>query len=299
MKYVSFLFIFCLLATGLYAQSSNGNHSRNDYYIFPIKPGQRNSLSGTMGELRSNHFHAGLDIRTDGRTGLRVYAAADGYISRISVSRGGYGNALYIAHPNGTTTVYAHLQEFKGPIADYVRQMQYEKQSFELTLYFKPTEFQVKQGDVVALSGNSGSSGGPHVHFDLRDENQDLLNPLKYGFDEIVDTTPPEVRKVAFKTLDIDARVNGKFGRFEYPVTRVGNDYTLETPVDVHGLVGMELFAFDRLDKTRFRYGINYLQVKVDGKLTYSHDISTFSFSDQRNILRHMDYVLTAATFRS
>jgi len=290
LKFVRLSLIFFLLPLSVMSQSTNGKHTRNDYYIFPIKPGQRNGLSGTMGELRSNHFHAGLDIRTEGRTGLPVHAAAEGYISRISVSRGGYGNALYIAHPNGTTTVYAHLDEFKGPVADYVREMQYEKQSFELTLYFKPGEFSVKQGDVVALSGNSGSSGGPHVHFDLRDKNQDLLNPLQFGFDEIIDTTPPEAEKIAFRTLDKEARVYGKFGRFEYTLERSGNDYRLTKPVEVYGSIGMELYAFDRLDNTRFRHGINYLEVIVDGKVTYSHDISTFAFSDQRNILMHMDY---------
>ncbi|MEJ2006443.1 MAG: M23 family metallopeptidase, partial [Cyclobacteriaceae bacterium] len=253
-------------------------------------PGERNSLSGTMGELRTTHFHAGIDIRTEGRTGLPVHAAAQGYISRITVSRGGYGNALYIQHPNSTTTVYAHLQEFKGPIADHVREMQYEKQSFELTLYFNAGEFPVKQGEIVALSGNSGSSGGPHVHFDLRDQNQDLLNPLSYGFDEIPDRTPPISQKIAVKALDADARVNDRFGRFEYSVRRVGNDYGIDQPIPVYGKIGLELYAHDRLDYSRFRCGINLLEVDVDGTGVYGYDISTFAFSEQRNVLRHMDY---------
>ncbi|MCA6073372.1 M23 family metallopeptidase [Fulvivirga sedimenti] len=290
MRYASFILIFLGINFYSQGQASNGNTSRNDYYIFPIKPGERNSLSGTMGELRSSHFHAGIDIRTEGRTGLPVHAAASGYISRISVSRGGYGNALYIQHPNGHTTVYAHLQEFKGAVAEYVKQMQYEQQSFELTLYFKAGEFPVKQGEVVALSGNSGSSGGPHVHFDLRDRNQDLLNPLSFGFDEIPDHTPPVAEKIALKTLTKESRVNGTFGRFEYAVKRVGNDYVIDQPISVHGVIGMELYAHDRLDNTRFRCGINLLEVSINDSPTYSHDISTFSFNEQRNILKHMDY---------
>ncbi len=291
MKYASlFLVLFFAINFHSLSQSSNGSGSRNDYYIFPIKPGERNSLSGTMGELRSSHFHAGIDIRTEGRTGLPVHAAAEGYISRISVSRGGYGNALYIQHPNGHTTVYAHLQEFKGPVAEYVNQMQYEQQSFELTLYFKAGEFPVKQGEIVALSGNSGSSGGPHVHFDLRDRNQDLLNPLYFGFDEIPDHTPPIAQKIAVKTLNKDSRVEGEFGRFEYAVKRIGNDYVIDEAIPVYGVIGLELYAHDRLDNTRFRCGINLLEVTVDNSPTYTHDISTFSFSEQRNILKHMDY---------
>jgi len=290
LKYASVFILLFLGCLPLSAQYSNGSGSRNAYYMFPIKPGERNSLSGTMGELRTSHFHAGIDIRTEGRTGLPVHAAADGYISRISVSRGGYGNALYIQHPNGHTTVYAHLQEFKGAVADHVREMQYDKQSFELTLYFNAGEFPVKQGEIVALSGNSGSSGGPHVHFDLRDRNQDLLNPLSYGFDEIPDNTPPIAQKVAVKALDKDARVDGKFGRFEYTAKRVGNDYVISEPIPVYGTVGLELYAHDRLDYSRFRCGINLLEVEVDEKQTYTHNITTFAFSEQRNILSHMDY---------
>ncbi len=290
LKYASLFLLFFVSWASLNAQYANEPGKRNAYYIFPIKPGERNSLSGTMGELRTTHFHAGIDIRTEGRTGLPVHAAADGYISRITVSRGGYGNALYIQHPNGHTTVYAHLQEFKGPIADYVREMQYEKQSFELTLYFKPGEFSVNQGEIVALSGNSGSSGGPHVHFDLRDKNQDLLNPLSYGFDEIPDNTPPIATKIAVKTLSKDARVDNRFGRYEYSVKRVGNNYVIDKPIPVYGTIGLELYSHDRLDYSRFRCGINLLEVEVDGNPTYKHNISTFAFSEQRNVLRHMDY---------
>ena len=126
--------------------------AKKGYYLFPIKPGERNSLAGTMGELRSTHFHSGIDIRTEGRTGLPVHAAADGYISRVVVSTSGYGNTLYILHPNGETTVYAHLDKFEDPIASYVREEQYRRKSFSLDLTPYKGQFAVKKGDKIAQS---------------------------------------------------------------------------------------------------------------------------------------------------
>ncbi|UOQ71369.1 M23 family metallopeptidase [Hymenobacter cellulosilyticus] len=131
------------------------------YFLFPIKPGQPNFLAASMGELRPNHFHGGLDIKTDGRTDLPVYASADGYISRVKQSAFGYGNVLYITHPNGLVTVYGHLNRFMGPAGAFLREKQYEKQTYELELFFTKDQFPVKRGEVVALSGNTGGSAGP------------------------------------------------------------------------------------------------------------------------------------------
>ena len=128
------------------------------YFLLPIKPGQENFLSGSMGELRPNHFHGGLDIKTDGGVNSPVYAAADGYVSRMKQSSFGYGNVLYITHPNGLTTVYGHLNSFKGPVAEELRRQQYAKQTYDLELFFEPGQFVVQRGEVVALSGNTGGS---------------------------------------------------------------------------------------------------------------------------------------------
>ena len=124
-----------------------------NYYQFPIRTGSQNFLSGTMGELRSSHFHAGIDIKTQGTQGLEVYAAADGYVSRIKVATGGYGNALYLLHPNGTTSVYAHLKNYNQSIADHVRKAQYQNKSFEVELYPDKSQFPVKKGQVIGYSG--------------------------------------------------------------------------------------------------------------------------------------------------
>src|SRR5690554_867406 len=146
--------------------------------------GITNYLSGNFGELRTNHFHSGIDIKTNQKEGYRVYSVADGYVSRINVSPRGYGNAIYIDHPNGYTSVYAHLQKFSDEIQRFVRDYQYAQQSFAVEIYPKAHEITVKSGDIIALSGNSGSSGGPHLHFEIRDtKTEEPVNPFLFGMD--------------------------------------------------------------------------------------------------------------------
>lgn len=258
--------------------------------MFPIKPGERNTLAGTMGELRSSHFHTGIDIRTEGRTGLPVYASADGYVSRAVISTSGYGNAVYIHHPNGHTTVYAHLESINGKLGNYIRTKQYESKSFEQNLMIKKDQFPVSKGDIIAYSGNSGSSQGPHLHYDIRDEHQNPLNPLNYGFEEILDNTPPLADKLTITTLNKDSRVSGQFGQITYDIRRVGNNYVIDQPIAAMGEIGLQLYAYDKLDNSRFRCGINTLEMHVNDELIYSYDIQSFSFSEQRNILKHMSY---------
>ena len=121
-------------------------------------------LSGSFGELRNNHFHSGLDIKTQQREGIAVYAPADGYVKRVKVAHYGYGKALYIQHPNGYTTVYAHLKEYAQPISDYIKKNQYEKETYEIELFPLSKELMVTKGDIIGYTGNTGSSGGPHRH---------------------------------------------------------------------------------------------------------------------------------------
>ena len=262
----------------------------DDFFLFPINPSRVTTLAGTMGELRSTHFHNGIDIRTGGRSGIPVLSAADGFVIRVSVQTGGYGNALYIQHPNQTVTVYAHLQEFSSEISEYVLREQYRSQQFEINLFPKRDQFPVQRGDTVALSGNSGSSSGPHLHFDIRTTNQELLNPLKYNFEEIIDTKPPEVRRVALKTMNIDSRINNQFGRFQFAVEESEGRYYLRDTVEVHGEIGVELFAFDRQNNTRFRTGITSFVMKVDNEEVFREDISRIAFSEKRNFYVYTDF---------
>lgn len=255
-----------------------------DYYIFPINPGQRNYLSGNFCELRGSHMHAGIDIKVGGVVGAPVHAAAAGYISRIKISWGGYGNALYLQHPNGTTTVYAHMDEYNDQIAKYVREAQYKMKSFDIELFPDKEDFAVKRGEILGKAGNSGSSGGPHLHFEIRDANQVPLDPLQYKFSEIVDNVAPYVRKVALVTLDKDARINGQYGRFEFPVQAHGNRYEVSENIRVHGEIGVEIAAFDRADGVRNVYGVTSTEMTFDGEPEFSYLTDKLSFSYARNI---------------
>jgi hypothetical protein len=221
-RVITLLVIICPFFSSAQFSRPDEKFPNEEKYLYPINPGFPGSLAGTMGELRSNHFHSGIDIRTGNVIGLPVLASKSGYISRVSVTPSGYGNVLYITHPDGNTTLYAHLDKFKGALAEYVLQEQYRRKTSKINLYFRANQFVVKRGDTVALSGNSGSSGGPHLHFDIRDPNNFALNPLLVeSFPEITDDMPPAIEKIALKTLDINSRINDKFGRFEFYAQRV------------------------------------------------------------------------------
>lgn len=262
------------------------------YFLFPIRPGEVNFLAGTMGELRPHHFHGGIDIKTGGVTGVPVHAAADGYISRLKVSTSGYGNVIYMAHPNGTTTVYGHLDTFEDELARHVRDLQYKQKTFELEIFPDKDQFSYKRGDVIALSGNSGGSGGPHLHFEVRDAKQDVLNPLSYGFDEIKDDIAPYVYGLAVKSLKTGSRVNHQFGRFEFnPVLR-DNDYVIDKPIEAWGKIGLEILAYDKFNGANNTNGFPCIEVLVNGVRTFSLDLDKFSFAQTRHIEVHMDYAV-------
>ncbi|MFY0607776.1 MAG: M23 family metallopeptidase [Cyclobacteriaceae bacterium] len=261
------------------------------YYMFPINPGKQNYLAGTMGELRSSHFHAGIDIKTGGKEGLPVYAAADGYISRIRVSTGGYGYALYMNHPNGTTSVYAHLSKFESSMADFIFEEQYKQETYTIQMFPQRDQFNFKKGDIIGYSGNTGSSSGPHLHFEIRDANQRILDPLKYNFSEIIDNIAPQVKKIAFVSLDQNARINGTFGRFEFDIIK--NDkgiYQTRNPIKLSGNIGVEIYAFDYLNGVYNRNGIPETTLVIDGDTVFREFKNRMAFSKQRSILVHMDY---------
>jgi hypothetical protein len=288
-----------LLGTGnfAYAQLSKPEMElpEKDTYIFPIRPGNPASLAGTMGELRNTHFHTGLDIRTNSEIGWPVYAAKSGYISRAGVSSGGYGNVLYIKHPDGNTTVYAHLEKFNHAVNEYVRRERYRRKTSDIDLYFRAGQFPVKKGDTIAFAGNTGSSAGPHLHFDIRDANNQALNPLIYNFDEVRDNAPPIAQKIAFKSLDIHSRVNDRFGRFEYYLQRSGRDFILSQPVLASGTIGLELLAHDIVDNARFKCGVNEIELYVDSVLVFKQNIEQLNLTQGRSIFTIMDFKKLAA----
>lgn len=282
--------LLLFFSTTFFSHAQKESYPKN-YFIFPITPGQPNTLSGVLGDLRSNHFHGGLDIRTQQREGLLVHAAADGYVSRIAVQGTGYGNVIYLRHPNGMTTVYGHLQVFQDSLAAYVRREQYKQKSFYIDLEPKPNQFLVKKGQVIALSGNTGGSGGPHLHFEIRDSKNNHLNPLYFNFKEITDNTPPAFWNLALRPTTIDSRVNAQFERQVFkPVKQKNGSYLITRPIRATGEVGIELQAYDYMSGTGFRYGLHCIEIKLDGKEIFSYNMEKFPNTAFREYNNLIDY---------
>ncbi len=224
--------------------------------------------------------------------GLPVRASKSGYISRITTSGVGYGNVIYIKHPDGNTTLYAHLDKFKGEIAQFILEEQYRKKSGEIDVYFQPSQFTVTRGDTIGLSGNTGSSGGPHLHFDIRDSRNFALDPLKVaGFSELADKFPPAAEKIALRTLDINSRINDRFGRFEFYAQRVGDNFIIANPILASGNIGVEIIAKDKLAyKSQFYGGVNHIELLVDSQLIFKQSIDKVNIAETRSIYTLMDY---------
>ena len=286
---LSILFLFVAYTTSAQFSQADSKTFHEEKYIFPLKPGQPGSLAGTMGELRNTHFHSGIDIRTNNEIGWAVLASKSGYISRAAVSPGGFGNVLYVTHPDGTTTLYGHLDKFNGAIGRHILNARYTHKTSDIDLTFRNGQFNVMQGDTIAFAGNTGSSGGPHLHFDIRKDNQ-ALDPLKFDFSEVHDEAPPIVQKIALKTLDINSRINDRFGRFEFYAARIGKNYTLSVPILASGNIGIELLGYDRVDNARYRCGINYIEVFVDSQKVFSQQIEELNLSESRSIFTLIDY---------
>ncbi|MEK6781869.1 MAG: M23 family metallopeptidase [Bacteroidota bacterium] len=243
-----------------------------------------------MGELRNTHFHGGIDVRTNNLTGIPVHSTQHGFISRASISSFGYGNAVYVTHQDGNVSVYGHLDKFNGALADYVKKEQYRRKTFEIDLFFNPEQFPIGRGDTIGFSGNTGGSNGAHLHFEIRNQNNEALNPLTFGFTEVQDNQAPVAQKVALKTLDINSRINDRFGRFEFYVMKSGNSYILPKNILAHGRIGVELLAIDKMDKSRFRFGINYIEMKADSQRVFSQRIERVDLAETRGILALLDY---------
>lgn len=249
-------------------------------------------LAGNFCELRSNHFHGGIDIKTQGRSGLKVYTCDDGYISRVKVSPYGYGRALYIHHPKtGLTSVYAHLQKFTPELDKYIRNLQYEQRKFALDISLDANQFEVKKGEQIAFSGNTGGSQAPHLHFELREsKNQKPVNPLYYPFD-IKDHRSPEINGLVFYGLS----PKNKFNIVEHhPVKLIkkGNHYTVKDTVEVPLLTSFGIKTYDRSDGMQNLNGVYAIQMKLDSIDFFSFEMNQFSFTESKYINSFIDYEL-------
>lgn len=282
-------FIFCLTSNVfcLFAQESPNYHP-------PLKIPL--ILAGNFGELRPNHFHMGLDFKTQGKEGHQLHSIEDGYVSRVKVSTFGYGKVVYIDHPNGKTSVYAHCSKFVGKLDSLVRAEQYSKQLFEVEVFPKPGEISLKKGEVFALSGNTGGSTGPHLHFEIRDtKTEHAQNPLTHGIN-LPDTRAPEIRNVkAFGLNEQGFLVPGK--SIQKPIVKTKAGYkltgdTLKIPSNFSssfGGVGLAFDVIDLLNGAENRCGLYGSYLIVDGDTVFGQKIDEISFDHTRYINSHRD----------
>jgi len=255
------------------------------------------ALAGSFGEIRGNHFHSGIDFRTNQREGYPVYAVADGYVSRLRVQNSGFGQALYVNHPNGFTSVYGHVQRFAPKIATIVKNLEYEKKSFEIDEFPDQMLIPVRKGEVIAWSGNRGSSGGPHLHFEIRDsKTEETINPQFFGID-IPDNIPPVIYSLyAYK-------LNGKPFTENTPKQAIAitgsNGSYKAAPVSLIGEIGFGVVTTDRHNGLSGLNGVYSIQLELDGKMIYTSALERFAFEDSKAINSHIDYPTFLNTKRS
>ena len=275
-----------LLILALAAQSQN---------TFPQYPSPMDIpvyLSATFAELRNNSFHAGIDIKTQGVEGKNVYAVADGYVSRIGVSPFGYGNVVYITHDDGFTSVYAHLQKFNKTIGNYVRDYQYRNKTFSASIYLDKTTIPIKAGDFIGLSGNTGSSGGPHLHYEIRHtKSEKPVNPLYFGL-KVADDVRPNIKGIAVYPTDDESTVEGKDQPSYFSVEGKKTSYVLKDHPFVHanGAIAFGINTDDQVGTSPNRNGPYTYELYLDDALSFKFECDSFSYSEPKYINSLIDY---------
>ena len=261
-----------------------------DYFRPPLDIPMQ--LSGNFGELRPNHFHAGFDLKTNQREGLNVYAIADGYVSRIKISTFGNGKCIYITHPNGYTSVYGHLQTTIGPIQEYVQKTHYAEKSFEIEVFLKPDELPVTKGQLIALSGNTGSSEGPHLHFEIRDSKTEfVINPMFFGYDQnINDSKKPTISSVYVYPVGENTVVNQSKQPLLLNLSLQKDGTYLAGKVKANGKIGFGINAVDFDDVSNNRNGVFNVTGFLNGDPKYNYQFNTYSFDEMRYINAFIDY---------
>lgn len=271
--------------------SLKGQTYPQNYFRHPLNIPMQ--LVSNFGEIRANHWHMGLDIRTQQRVNVPVHASADGYVARVSVEPGGFGQAIYINHPNGYTTVYGHLNSFFPALANYVKQQQYKQESWNVNLVIPADLFPVKKGDFIALSGSTGASQGPHVHFEIRNtETENNLNPLLFKF-PIPDAVPPTLLRLAM--YDRNRSTYEQTPQL-FALRKVGGIYTPSSGIIPTGSdkISFAVGGYDKFSSYNHIFGIYSAQISLDGEPVSQFVLDNISYDDTRYINAQIDYPMKA-----
>lgn len=285
MNYIQYLF-FALFSSGAFAQGDTIPAYPREGFRTPLD--NPILLAGSFGEPRAGHFHTGMDLQTLEREGLPVYALGDGYVSRIGVSPYGYGNALYITYPNGFTSVYGHLQGFCDKVTAVVRKEQYAKEKFAVDIMLKPYELNVKKGEVVAYSGNTGASGGPHVHFEIRDQSERPINPLLFGY-KMSDHVKPVIGALKLYPMG-DKKYTAEAWRTALVLS--DGSYTPKAGlIKVNEkMVALSVNTYDKMEGTTHTLGIYDIRTDDGDSIIHEYRVDRISFDYTRYVIAQVDY---------
>ncbi len=278
-----------LFFTSFFSMAQSRHRVDWDYH-FPLD--MKPAVSGSFGEIRSNHFHSGLDLATQGRTGWPVYAADDGFVSRVAVSPVGFGRAIYIDHPSGYTTVYGHLERFNPKLDSAVTALQYQRESFALQHFFTPEAFPVKRGELIAWSGNSGSSGGPHLHFEVREtQTERPIDPLIFPT-PVKDDVRPQIIGIQLYPLSPGATINGESSPKYFPaVFYNGRVHLKSNPrISASGTIGVGIEVLDYYTGSWRKCGVHSIVLRQNEHLVFQFKMDGFLFSETRYLNSHIDY---------